>query len=407
MRPCRPSSPLRLRRCAAVLAVALLAAACSAPTGAGGEADGEAAATLHTTHATLLRLEAEAGGVTLARVRSPWREGALLAQYLLVPRADTAWTPQREARARARWGADLQVVRTPLRRSALGASCLCYLLGELGAADCVAAVCDAAYTSLPEVRRRLADGRLRDAGSSALPNGEVLAEAACDAVWLSPLEQAMPSVRLAPGTALILCADYMETSPLARAEWMRFYGRLVGRAEAADSLFAAVAARYAALAADPTEPPRGARLLADLPMSSTWYVPGGRSTLGRLFRDAGFRYLWADDAHAGSLPLSVEAVLAEAAGSDVWIFRYYDPAKAAWSRADLLSHHPLLRRLGVVRRGRLYGCNTARSAFFDEVPFRPDLLLAELRRLAAPPCPCAGGPSGCGSSAASYFHPVL
>ena len=37
---------------------------------------------------------------------------------------------------------------------------------------------------------------------------------------------------------IIECADYMETSALGRAEWMRFYGLLFGEAQKADSLFA-------------------------------------------------------------------------------------------------------------------------------------------------------------------------
>lgn len=87
----------------------------------------------------------------------------------------------------------------------------------------------------------------------------------------------------------------METSPLARAEWMRFYGRLFGVAQRSDSLFADVEKQYNDLkqkvakhsGIHPT-------VFCDLKLGNAWYQPGGSSTMGQLITDAGGHYLWDD-----------------------------------------------------------------------------------------------------------------
>ena len=92
---------------------------------------------------------------------------------------------------------------------------------------------------------------------------------------------------------------------MGRAEWMRFYGLLFGKAAEADSLFARVEAdylRWAGKVADIEDKPT---VFADLKSGATWYVPGGRSTVGRTFADAGADYVFSDLKNSGSSPLSL------------------------------------------------------------------------------------------------------
>lgn len=76
---------------------------------------------------------------------------------------------------------------------------------------------------------------------------------------------------------IIECADYMETSPLGRAEWMKFYGLLTGKEQEADSLFKSIEKEYLSLkqiAKDVTNRPT---VISELKYSSAWYVPGGKA----------------------------------------------------------------------------------------------------------------------------------
>ena len=102
---------------------------------------------------------------------------------------------------------------------------------------------------------------------------------------------------------IIECADYMETSALGRAEWMRFYGLLFGEAQKADSLFAEVEKNYNELKALVAPLSYAPSVISELKNGSAWYVPGGKSTSARIYADAGANYVFADDEHSGSVPL--------------------------------------------------------------------------------------------------------
>ena len=100
----------------------------------------------------------------------------------------------------------------------------------------------------------------------------------------------------------------METSPLGRAEWLRFYGLLVGQEQRGDSLFAQIEKEYLALkdlAAQATSRPT---VLSDLKYGSAWYIAGGQSTTGRLYADAGADYVFAELPNSGSVPMAFETV---------------------------------------------------------------------------------------------------
>ena len=329
--------------------------------------------------AQLLSVEEISPSSTLCTIRDPWHQGAVLQRYLLVPRDDAQWDASIADSIRQACG-DCTLLRTPLQHMAVTTSCHAWLLSELGALDCVTAMCDTAYIRAHSVqtwmRSTYPDGRphIADAGTATAPNAEVLLSATCDAVWVSPYENQHAATLSQLQLPVIWCADYMEQTPLGRAEWMRFYGRLVGRAHQADSLFAAVTARYDSLVATH---PSGPRLMAELPYGATWYVPGGASTAAQLYRDAGYRYAWRDDTHAGSLALSREAVLAQAQDCDVWLIRYSN-AQHDMTLADLLSQDALFKQFRATQTGQVWGCNTAVSDIFDVTPFRPDVLLSSL-----------------------------
>ena len=199
----------------------------------------------------------ERDGCRLVTVDNPWKAGKVLHRYLLV--ADDAAMPRhtgqegttaareegataaREEMATAAREEGVTVVRVPLRRSVVFTSVHAALIGELGAEGQVAGVADAKYMKVPYVSEGLASGRLTDCGDGMSPLVEKIIDAGADALLLSPFENSGGYGRLEEvDIPLIECAEYMEQSPLARAEWMRFYGMLYGQEAPTDPLFHAV-----------------------------------------------------------------------------------------------------------------------------------------------------------------------
>ena len=334
-----------------------------------------------THYSSLLQMQELDHGMTLCRIQNPWQPDRVVMQYLLVPEADSARLSEEDLDLLEAQYGGVQTLYTPLRRQTLTSACYAYLYDQLGALEYIGAMCDTEYVLDSLVCADLRSGRIADAGNSMSPNAEVILSAQSEAVWVTPYEtgsQAVLSATL-PQIPIIYCADYLENSPLGRAEWMRFFGRLVDKAPQADSLFHLVEQNYLSLAQD-TVYHTAPSLLCELPYGATWYVAGGRSTMGWLYQDAGFRYLWADDVHGGSLALSQEAVYDRGQQADVWIIKYYSP-EGDWSLSNVLELNPMYREFRSCQIGRVFGCNTAQSDYYEVTPFRPDWILSEMRHI--------------------------
>ncbi len=330
------------------------------------------------TNATLLEIE-PLGEASACRIRNPWQPEKWLAKYLLLP-ADTIQLPADSAAALRKRYPDHTPLSIPLCRMTLTNGCHVYLMNQLNAMDCVAAMCDAGYAHVPELRKRIKAGLIRDAGTATAPNIEMLLAARTDAIWIPPFENAGAGAFERFNVPVIYCADYLEPHPLSRAEWMKFYGRLVGRAHSADSLFRRVKNRYRDISdLVKIDDPRPT-VLSEYSTGDTWCVPGGRSSTSRIYRDAGGAYQWEDDSHVGSLTFSSEAVLAKAQNSDYWFFTYYDTMHISMDIFRFRELNPINSQFRVNRTFNIYACNTALHPYFEETPFRPDLWLWSIYR---------------------------
>lgn len=339
----------------------------------GGQSDTDKAEgdTVHFRYATLLQVVRHRG-YTAVSIRDPWHKGRTLHSYILVPKGHKAPA-----------GLSGTVVQVPLRRSVVFTTAHCQLLYYLKAQQAIAGVCDLNYMQLPDLHRRARQGDVVDCGNAMSPMLERIIELNPDALLISPFENSGGFGKVEQlGVPIIETADYMETSALGRAEWMRFYGMLYGKEHEADSLFQVVDSSYTALKQQAARLPQGLKVLTERKNYSVWYCPGGQSTMGRLIRDAHGSYAFAADRHSGSLALAAEEVLDKAGDSDVWMFIYNGPKMP--TRQQLLSEYHGYEGLKAFREGHVYGCDCTSVPYFEEIPFRPDYLLRDFVQLLHP-----------------------
>lgn len=354
-----------------ILLFALLMASCS---GNGGSHSDLIAGDTLTSRAELLTM-IDCGDYVAAIVENPWRPGTQLAAYALVPR---------DAKSDITIPNGFQRVDVPLKRSIVYSSTNMSAIGELGALASVCAVADGNYyTPGDTVSRLIADGTITDIGNSMSPKPETLIDVAPDAVLISPYENAGHGVLDALKVPIIECADYMETTPLGRAEWLLFLGELYGKRDSARAVYDTVAADYENLrekiAAETSDRPK---VLTELLTSGVWYVPGGKSYMGRMLEDAGADFAWSDNESTGSLQLDAAAVIDKASDADIWIMRNYGNVTMP-SLADMSS---LYSGIKAYKNGEVYNCDTSTSPIFNDIAFHPERVLADL---------------------ASIFHPAL
>ena len=310
---------------------------------------------------------------TVVNIENPWKDGKALHTYVLVPR--DAELPVHLPKG--------TVLRTPLEHAVVFTTVHSSLLMNLDCKDRIAGVADLKYIKIPWIQEQVAAGKIVDCGDGMSPVIEKIIDLHPDAILLSPFENSGGYGKLEDiDIPLVECAEYMEVSPLARAEWMRLYGLLFGCREKADSLFEVVDKSYNALKQKTHQKGPGRSVLVDKQVGSVWYVPGGRSTIGQMIKDAGGQYPWADDEHSGSLSLPFETVLENASDTGVWMFRYDNDEPITLEQ--LLAEKEGYGMFGAFRTGEVYGCNTRTSLFYEETPFRPDWLLQDFIHMLHP-----------------------
>lgn len=381
-------------------------------------------------------------------VANPWKVGALLHRYILIPKGKEGdETVARLALQRTSgMGCTTDTVRTPVERSAIFIAPHCQLMYELGCQQAIRGVCDLNYINISDVRKRAASAgkassgnasagnSIVDCGSSMAPDIERIIALKPEAILVSPFENSGGYGKLDKlHIPIIEAADYMESSPLGRAEWMKFYGMLFGKdknisttaagkaseaaagkasgaaagkaSEAAvgkaseatagkaseatlpascelraDSLFAQIEKEYLDLKAEAGKLPKGLSILTERKTGNVWYVPGGQSTIGILLKDANARYIFSDDKHSGSLPMSPEQILAKGSQVDVWAFKYFGGAPL--SQVQLLQEYDGYKALAAFNRGNIYQVDTSTVPYFELTSFHPELLLREFIILA-------------------------
>ncbi len=307
---------------------------------------------------------------TRVTIKDPWNEGKVLHTYVLVPRDSVLPTELPEG----------TVVRTPLQNALVYSAVHTSIMRELGAIDALGGVVDVQYFTDSAVVRDVAAGRLADCGSSMNPTIEKVIEMNPDAILLSPYQDAKYGQIESLKIPLIECADYMEFSPLGRAEWIKFYGELLGKREQADSIYAAVKAQYLELKKQAASVAHKPKVITEMVISGVWDLPAGESYMAQMLRDAGGDYPWSTTKGSGSLKLDFNQVLDKAQDADIWLIKSFN----IHTLADVKGAYALNDSFKAFKEGNVYACDTYKSHFFEEFPFHPELLLREYTYLFHP-----------------------
>ena len=377
--------------------VVLLVVACQG----GKTASGEGGDTLQMKYAELLTIvKHNDGAYTEAIIENPWKKGTTLHKYILVPKGkegdETVARLKDDIRENAtlQMGSHCDIVRTPLESNVVFTAPHCQLMYELGCKNAITGICDKDYINIPDIKERvkLSDGKastsdtdkvIIDCGSSMQPDIERIIALKPEGLFISPFENSGGYGKLDKlHIPIIETADYMETSPLGRAEWMKFYGLLFKSEERSDSLFSSIEKEYMTLKAEAAKLPQGLSILTERKMGSVWYVPGGKSTMGILLKDANAKYIFADDTHSGSLAYGPERILSKGTQIDVWAFKYF--GGKALSKSDLLAEYEGYKALKTFNQNSIYQVDTSTQPYFELTSFHPEILLREFIILAHP-----------------------
>lgn len=259
---------------------------------------------------------------------------------------------------------------------------------ELGLLDNLIAHDVFDYVSTEAVREKIDAGEMVAIGEGAGVNVELVLDLDPSLILTQSsdlLEYSMYPPLAAAGLPVVLDGDYMENTPLNRAEWVKFIALFYNREGQAEVIFDDIVTRYEELVALVADVETKPTVFLNSPWDGTWYTPGGQNYMARFLADAGTNYLWADDDSTGSLALDFEVVFEQAADADLWL-----NANGFWfSLEDALSTDERFAEFAAFQNGAVWAHNARLNEFggndfFEGGVANPDLILADLIAIAHP-----------------------
>ncbi|NLJ00434.1 MAG: ABC transporter substrate-binding protein [Bacteroidales bacterium] len=275
-------------------------------------------------------------------------------------------------------------LKTPLTSLAVNTFSYFSFLELLGEMDVISGVTDGFRIYHPGILEKIERGDIVDLGDPFQPDIERTMALKPQAVINSAYAQLdrYSERLLQAGFPVIYSLEWMETSPLARAEWIKLMAAFFDKREAGDSLFNAIEQEYLQLR-DKVEAVDKKSVLAGDIFQDTWYVPGGNSFNATLFRDAGLDYRYQDNNESGSIGLDIESVLTQFGKSDIWF------GCEAGTYAELVNKDAKYLLLQPVKNRKVYNNHNRTTPsggndYFESAIANPHFVLADLVKAAYP-----------------------
>lgn len=245
---------------------------------------------------------------------------------------------------------------------------------------------DTSYISSEKTRALIDEGLVRELGKNESINTEVLLELRPDLVigfGIDGNNKTFDNIQKA-GIPVIFNGDWVEKSPLAKAEWIKFFGVLYNKEIEADSIFKNIETDYLEAKKIADNATQNPTILSGAMYKDIWYLPSGTSSEAILLKDANANYLWRETTDKGSLSLNFEVVFEKAKDADIWISPSYYSSLEAIEDAN-----PHYRKFKAFQNKDVYSFvnttgKTGGVTYFEMGMARPDLVLKDLIKIAHP-----------------------
>ncbi len=312
----------------------------------------------------------------LVTVLNPWNGATQTFQYVLTQRGATpppAYAPQ-------------QYLDIPVRSFVAMSTTYFPCLEMLGELQTLVGYADFTHVNTPAVREMIDQQQIQEVGDGPGVNIELLMAMRPDVIMshgTGSVQDAFAKLQEA-NLPVVVNGAYMETTPLGRAEWIKFIAAFYDKEREAEQLFEQIAASYEMLAEKAARLDSRPTVFLNAPYQGNWWIPGGQSYMAAYLRDAGANYLWNDSSAIGSVMLNFEAVYAKASDADYWLH------PGQWnSLRDGIAVDERFARFTAFRDRRVYNNNARTNAsggsdYWESGTMHPDVVLADLLKVFHP-----------------------
>jgi iron complex transport system substrate-binding protein len=273
------------------------------------------------------------------------------------------------------------VIQIPVQKMMVTSSMHVGMADFAGAADVITGLAESKYVTCPTVRKNIAAGKVVEVGNGSGMNHELIISMKPDLLMTmgspdAPFSRYQPLI--GAGIPVMMNAEWLETDPLGRAEWVKLMAALLNKEDEVNRKFDTLVKEYnrmKALAAAVKQKPG---VVVGMPFKGSWFVPDGDSYLTQFLLDAGAAYHWSNVVKTGSLALDFETVAPIALKADCWL-----NMGSAQSKAEIAATDQRYTQFNSYRKGMLYNCNKrtndiGANDYWESGAVNPHLVLADL-----------------------------
>ena len=310
---------------------------------------------------------------------SPFEKTADTVRYVLVQRGT----------AHPKGFSSNQIIEIPIRNLVAMSSMHVGLISFLDAEDILVGLGDLKYVSSPKVIERIKAGKIAELGKGQSINEEKLITMHPDLL----MAMGSPVARMdryttvnEAGVPVLINSEWVETTPLGRAEWVKLMAALLNKEKEVNEKFAQVEKEYNRLTALTRNVSPKPSLISGINSKDAWFVPDGDSYMTKFFHDAGATYHWSNTKATGSLPLNFEAVYPIALKADFWLNVGIGNLE---SKQDVLAKDARYADFKAFKTGQIYSYSKqinerGSNAFWESGAVNPQVVLADLIKILHP-----------------------
>ena len=315
------------------------------------------------------------GKSSLIVCRNPWQGAADVTHYLLIDPEGVFDTSASN---------NVQRIEGPAQRIVCMSSSYVAMLTAIGRSELTVGVSGIDFISDEYVNANR--DKVRDVGYDNNIDYEMLIALAPDIVLLYGVNaaSAMELKLRELGIPYAYIGEYVESSPLGKAEWVVAIAEIAGCRASGEEFFAEIPERYNRLKELASQSNSRPKVMVNTPYADSWYMPSTQSYMARLIDDAAGDYLYNRDTDNTSAVVDNEEAYLMAASADRWI-----NVGQLHSLGELRSRYPKLASIECVRGGNVFNCTRRLSPrggndFWESGVVRPDRILGDLIKIFHP-----------------------
>lgn len=312
-------------------------------------------------------------------ISNPWPEAEQRYNFALIPRDNIDQTTLNKDDYNG-------IITTPVQNIVVTSTTHIPALELLGVEQSLVGFPGTDYVSSEKTRLRIDNGKVRELGNNEGINTEVLLQLRPDVVVAFGVDGTNKSMEIIEkaGIPVIYNGDWVEKSPLAKAEWIKFFGILYDKEEKAETIFNQIESNYLEAKRIASEATTKPSVLCGAMHKDVWYLPNGTSPEAQFLKDANTNYLWSDTKESGSIALSFEAVFDTAKNAELWLSPSYYTSYEALENSNI--HYT---QFDAFKNKKIYTFSNTTGKnggvlYYELGVARPDLVLKDMIKICHP-----------------------